>query len=181
MLAALVYALHHALAKGLLFLSVGVIRDGTGTTRFPELGGLAQLSPTFAGVFLVGGLSLVGIPPLAGFFGKLFVFNAAATRFAETPTVGSGAIVLLLLLGAVLTIMYVTHAWIGSFWGSQPEPRASGALDSAQIAVLATMAALVVAVGVGFEPVYVFADAAAEAALDQEGYIDLVDLGGEES
>jgi len=180
-LAALVYALHHALAKGLLFLSAGVIRDGVGTTRLPELGGLAQTSPTFAGVFLVGGLSLVGIPPLAGFFGKLFVFDAAATRFAETPTAGSGAILVLLLLGAVLTILYVTHAWIGSFWGSQPEPRASGALDSAQIAVLVTMAVLVVAVGVGFEPVYVFADAAAEAALDQEGYVDLVDLGGGES
>jgi len=45
-------------------------------------------------------------------------------------------------------------------------------IDSVQVAVLVVLAATIVAVGVGFEPVYEFAEAAAEAALDTEGYVD---------
>jgi len=82
-LAALVYALHHALAKGLLFMCTGVIRDAVGTTYLSELGGLGQRSPTFALTFFVGAVSLVGIPPLAGFFGKFLVFEAAGCRPAR--------------------------------------------------------------------------------------------------
>ena len=181
-LAALIYALHHALTKGLLFLSAAAIRDATGTTRIADLGGLGQRSATFAGVFLVGGLSLVGIPPLAGFFGKLFVFDAAANRFATAPTAGAAAVLGVLLVGAVLTIVYTTRAWIGCFWGSQSEAVAAGALERGEVAVLATMSVLLVAVGVGFEPVYTFADAAAEAAIDGDAYVEAVDLeGGEDA
>jgi multicomponent Na+:H+ antiporter subunit D len=178
-LAALVYALHHALTKGLLFLLTGVVRDGLGTTRLSELGGLGQRSPAFAGVFFVGTLSLVGIPPLAGFFGKLFAFDAAASAFADSPTVGTALVVAVLLAGAVLTIVYTTRAWLGSVWGPQSAAVTDGTVDRVEIAVLATLAALVVAVGVGFDPVYQFADAAADAAVDTEEYIDLVVGDGE--
>lgn len=183
-LAALVFALHHALTKSVLFFSTGVIRDATGTTRLSELGGIGKRSPAFAGVFLVGGLSLIGIPPLAGFFGKLFVFNAAARQFAaatsgDIAATGSAlAILLVLLLGAVLTVLYSTRAWMGSVWGHETEAVAMGTIDRVEVTVLATLAVVVVVVGVGFEPVYHFADAAARAAIDTEAYTEAVGVGG---
>jgi multicomponent Na+:H+ antiporter subunit D len=183
-LAALVYALHHALTKGLLFLSVGAIRDGVGTTRIAELGGIGQRSPLFAGTFLVGILSLVGIPPLAGFFGKLFAFRAAVDQLAfaasggPVPSGVAAGLLAVLLAGACLTIVYATRAWISCFWGAQSQAVAAGRFERGEIAVLATLAALVVLVGVGFDPVYEFADAAAAAALDGEAYVEAV-LGGE--
>ena len=176
-LAGLVYALHHALTKGLLFLLTGTIRDGFGTTQLTELGGIGQRSPVFAGIFFVGSLSLVGIPPLAGFFGKLFAFDAAASAISHSTHAGPALVVGVLLVGAVLTIVYATRAWMGTVWGAQSGAVTAGSIDRVEVAVLATLAALVVAVGVGFEPVYLFADAAAEAALDGEGYVDTV--GGE--
>jgi len=178
-LAALVYALHHALAKGLLFMCTGVIRDAVGTTYLSELGGLGQRSPTFALTFFVGAVSLVGIPPLAGFFGKFLVFDAAATRFGGNPTLGPAAVIVVLLVGAFLTIVYGTRAWVSGFWGEQTMAVEVAFLDRSQVAILATMAALIVAVGVGFEPVYQFADAAASAALDGDAYIEVVGPGGE--
>ena len=176
-LAALVYALHHALTKGLLFLSAAVVRDVAGTTRLSEVGGLGEQSPLFSGVFFIGGLSLVGIPPLVGFFGKLLVFDAAAGRLARAPTAWSVLAVLVLLFGALLTIVYVTRAWVGGFWGVQTEPVSTGRVDRPLVALLATLATVVVLVGVGFEPVYRFADAAAAAALDTDAYVETV-LGG---
>jgi multicomponent Na+:H+ antiporter subunit D len=186
-LAALVFALHHALTKGLLFLSTGIVRDTTGTTTIADLGGFGERSPVFAGAFFVGSLSLVGIPPLAGFFGKLFVFDAAATRYADAATagataaVGAGLVVVLLLVGAVLTVLYATRAWSDTVWGGQTDAVRSGSIDTVAVAIVASLAVLVVALGIGFEPVYEFADTAAEAALDTEGYVELVDPGGDET
>ncbi|MFT4946242.1 MAG: multicomponent Na+:H+ antiporter subunit D [Natronomonas sp.] len=181
-LAALVFAFHHAVTKGLLFLSTGVVRDAVGTTQLSDLGGLGDHSPGFASVMLVGGLSLAGIPPLAGFFGKLFVFDAAARQFAvaggTTATIAAVAILLALFAGAVLTIIYSTRAWMGTFWGSQTEMVLRGQVDRLEVAIVGAFAAVVLLVGVGFEPLFQFADAAAEAALDTDGYVDVV-LGGD--
>ncbi|WP_254839465.1 complex I subunit 5 family protein [Natronomonas marina] len=177
LLAALIYALHHALTKGLLFFVAAVVRDVAGTTRLAEVGGLGQRSPILGAVFFVGGLSLVGIPPLAGFFGKLLVFEVAAARLTAAPTPAAVLTVLVLLVGALLTIVYTTRAWMSSVWGVESERVETGSVDRPLVALVATLAVLVVAVGVGFEPVYRFADAAAGAALDTDGYVEVV-LGG---
>jgi multicomponent Na+:H+ antiporter subunit D len=119
--AALVYAFNHALAKGLLFLAGGVVFSALDTTRFEDLGGLAARTPILSAAFLVGALSLVGVPPLSGFFGKLLVFSTVARAAA----VGANGAVLaagVALLGAILTIAYYTRAWNRVFWG---EPSAT--------------------------------------------------------
>nr|WP_252487693.1 proton-conducting transporter membrane subunit [Natronococcus sp. CG52] len=166
--AALVYALNHTLAKGLLFLAVGAIRSSTGTSRLADLGGLAGRSPPMAIAFFVGSLALVGIPPLSGFFGKFLVFDAAA-RAELIPVLG------LLLVGSLLTIAYATRMWNRSFWGARTPAVENAAVDSVQVGVLIALAAAIVGVGIGFELVYEFADAAATAALDADGYVDAVD------
>lgn len=177
-LAGLIYALHHALTKSLLFLSAAVIRDGTGTTRVAKLGGLGAGSPAFAGVFFVGSLSLIGIPPLAGFFGKFLAFKTVVGWLAARPTPSAAFVLLVLLSGAVLTLVYATRTWMGSFWGHQSAAVEAATLDRKQVTLVATLAILVVAVGIGFEPVYQFGDAAATAALDTESYVDVVELNG---
>jgi multicomponent Na+:H+ antiporter subunit D len=114
--AALVYAFNHALAKGLLFLAGGSVFSALGTTRFENLGGLAARAPVLAAAFLVGALSLIGVPPLSGFFGKFLVFSTAAQGVAVGAN-GAGLAVGVALLGAVLTIAYYTRAWNHVFWG----------------------------------------------------------------
>jgi multicomponent Na+:H+ antiporter subunit D len=172
--AALVYALNHTLAKGLLFLSVGAIRNAAGTSRLADLGGLAGRSPPLAVAFFVGSLALVGIPPLSGFFGKFLVFDAAA-RSGSAPILG------LLLGGSLLTIAYTTRVWNRSFWGARTPAVDAADVDSVQVAVVLALALAIIAVGVGFEPVYRFAEAAADAALDAESYVDAVDPAGGET
>jgi multicomponent Na+:H+ antiporter subunit D len=114
--AALVYAFNHAIAKGLLFLASGTLQEAVGTDDFSRLGGLASRAPVLAGAFFVGALTLVGIPPLSGFFGKLLVFDTAARAYAR-GTAGAWLALAAALLGAVLTIAYYTRAWNAVFWG----------------------------------------------------------------
>lgn len=59
------------------FAVVAVIEDTTGNCDIADFRGLARTSPFLAGLMTVFLLSLTGIPPLAGFFGKYFVFAAA--------------------------------------------------------------------------------------------------------
>jgi multicomponent Na+:H+ antiporter subunit D len=172
--AALVYALNHTLSKGLLFLVAGTIEDATGSTRFADLGGLAGRNPVLAGTFLIGGFGLVGIPPLAGFFGKLLVFQTAIAA-------GGWLALGVALAGAILTIAYVTRAWNRGFWGTVSPAVEASQTDPATLVVLVALAAAVVGVGVGFDPVFQFADAAAEAALAREDYVTAVLGSGGES
>ncbi|WP_280586234.1 proton-conducting transporter membrane subunit [Halorubrum sp. Boch-26] len=176
--AALVFALHHALAKGLLFLSVGAVEDATKTDRLRDLGGLAGHSPVLSGAVFVGLCSLIGLPPLTGFFGKFLAFDAAIRGLASDSGLLSALALVALLLGAALTILYATRVWVGGFWGRETAAVEVASVESGQVTVLVALAAAVVLVGVGFDPIYRFAETAATAALDGEAYVDIVGLNG---
>ncbi|MGC8474992.1 MAG: NADH-quinone oxidoreductase subunit NuoN [Acetobacteraceae bacterium] len=56
---------------------IAMRRQGRSVERIADLAGLAKTDPGLAGAFAVFMFSMAGIPPLAGFFGKLYVFLAA--------------------------------------------------------------------------------------------------------
>ncbi len=70
-----------------IFMSVGAFgfvmmmrRDGKAMEDIAELGGLSKTSPRSALFMAIMMFSMAGIPPLAGFFGKMYVFLAALER-----------------------------------------------------------------------------------------------------
>jgi multicomponent Na+:H+ antiporter subunit D len=195
--AALVYAFNHGLAKAGLFLIAGTLRDVLGTTQFGDLGGVAGRAPVLSAAFLVFALGLVGTPPLAGFLGKLLVFDTGA-RALGAGGAGAGVVLALALAGAILTIAYYTRAWSDGFWGrpsetvrarlpvpraatmSEPVPdattdggRATRALV-VRVSTVVSLAVAAVAFGVGGEALVAAAEGAAHAALDTGGYVDAV-------
>jgi multicomponent Na+:H+ antiporter subunit D len=176
--AALVFAFHHALAKGLLFLSTAAVEDATGTDRLRDLGGVAGQSPVLAGAVFVGLLSLIGLPPLTGFFGKFLAFDAAIRGLVADPGTLSAVVLVALFIGALLTILYATRVWVDGFWGPETPAVEVATVESGQVAILVALAIAVILVGVGFDPVYRFAETAANAAIDSEAYVDVVDLSG---
>src|SRR5207302_2218218 len=61
----------HAFFKALLFLAAGIVIHAlAGEQDIRKMGGLRSLMPKTYVSFLVGALSLVGIPPFSGFFSK---------------------------------------------------------------------------------------------------------------
>ena len=71
------YAATYGLATVGAFGVIGVVDRTGGCQRLTDLAGLHRRSPLLAGCLAVFILSLAGIPPLAGFFGKFAVFAAA--------------------------------------------------------------------------------------------------------
>jgi NADH-quinone oxidoreductase subunit N len=60
-----------------IFAVIGLLERSQGDLNIRDLAGLSRRSPLLAMCLLVFVLSLAGIPPLAGFFGKFYVFAAA--------------------------------------------------------------------------------------------------------
>lgn len=73
----LYYAITYGLATVGTFGVVAVVEANGGCQRLTDLVGLHKRSPLLAGCLLVFILSLAGVPPLAGFFGKFSIFTAA--------------------------------------------------------------------------------------------------------
>ncbi|MDG5776450.1 proton-conducting transporter membrane subunit [Haloarculaceae archaeon H-GB1-1] len=173
--AALVYSLNHAIAKSLLFLVSGTVDDAVGAITFDDIGGLTGEMPVLSAGFFVGSLALIGIPPLTGFFGKLLVFQVASDA---TIAGGNGATLALAaaLAGAILTIAYLSRAWKEGFWGETTGAVEGATATPGLVAVVVGLATLLVVVGVGFDPVYQVANAAADAALARTDYVRAVGL-----
>jgi len=73
-------ALHivmHAFAKITLFFCAGAILVATHKTRISEMNGLGRRMPWTMAAFTVGALSMIGVPPMAGFISKWYILLAA--------------------------------------------------------------------------------------------------------
>ena len=130
--AAVLYTIVNALNKTLLFLT-------------------AEMRGALVGAaFALGALSVAGVPPAAGFVGKLELFRAAA---------GDPVLIALVFLGGALSFVYAFQIYQFDFWrGERTGPRSGWP----QQAVVAALALLVLAAGLWPEPLLALShDAAA--------------------
>jgi NADH-quinone oxidoreductase subunit N len=75
--AALYYLIAYALANLAGFFVISLVGENSGGYSLDAFKGLSRRSPFLAGVFFISLLSLAGVPPLAGFFGKFLILLAA--------------------------------------------------------------------------------------------------------
>jgi NADH-quinone oxidoreductase subunit N len=119
------------------FAIVTLFEDKTGSCEIADYDGLARTSPFTAGALSVFLLSLTGIPPLAGFVGKFYVFAAAIKQAGSQPglswlywLVGIG------LLTSVFSLYYYANVIKVMYFGKRAEP-VTMAFNSPAILVIA--------------------------------------------
>jgi len=82
---------------------VALVRRETGGDDLRNFAGLRARSPLLAGCMAIFMLSLAGLPPLAGFFGKFYLFSAA---FRAGANHGLLWLVALALFGSLISLYY---------------------------------------------------------------------------
>ncbi|MGY1634510.1 Na+/H+ antiporter subunit A [Geodermatophilus sp. SYSU D01186] len=112
--AGLAMTIAHALFKSALFLTVGVIDHATGTRDLRKLSGLGRRLPVVAGVGLLAGASMAGVPPLLGFVGKEAAFTALLDGGLPSRTAAAFELTGL-VVGSVLTAAYTFRFLWGAF------------------------------------------------------------------
>jgi len=99
LIGALLHILNHAFMKSLLFLVAGGIRYQTGLHAIPQFAGLGRKMPLMMSAFTVAALSMVGIPPTAGFFSKWYLVLGGIEP-------GNWVFVAVILASSLLTAVY---------------------------------------------------------------------------
>ena len=110
--ATILHLFNHALMKGALFLALGCIAWRIGSSRLGDFKGLGYRMPWTMGVFLIGSLSLVGIPMTAGFISKWYLVLAALER-------GWWPVLVVILAGSLLAVIYVWRVIESAYLGGK--------------------------------------------------------------
>jgi multicomponent Na+:H+ antiporter subunit D len=156
--AALFYTVHHIIVKANLFLIAGLVWRSTGRWDLRLAGGLYALRPALAVLFLIPALSLVGIPPLSGFWAKFVVLEQAVAA-------GRTAWVAAALAVSVLTLYSMMKIWLEAFWKDAPPPTGPAlppagtarALPWAGLCATWGLALITLAIGLAPEPLAAYA------------------------
>lgn len=98
LMAGLYHVLNHAMFKGLLFMGAGAVLHSTHERNMEGMGGLIHRMKWTAPLFLIGCLSIAGLPPFNGFVSEWLTFQA----FLLSPALPSRLLNLLIPLGAAL-------------------------------------------------------------------------------
>ncbi|MFH7319052.1 Na+/H+ antiporter subunit D [Desulfurivibrio sp. D14AmB] len=106
---AIFFLVHNILVKTSLFLVSGIARYYGGSYRLDQLGGLYRWAPFLSLLFLLAALSLAGIPPLSGFWGKLMLIRAGLEQQAWLPVATALGV-------GLLTLFSMTKIWMRAFW-----------------------------------------------------------------
>jgi NADH-quinone oxidoreductase subunit N len=134
------YVITYALASIGAFGVLGAL-EAEGVDRIHDLRGLSRRAPDLALCLLIFFLSLAGIPPLAGFFGKFYLFTAALD--AE-PHLGLLWLVLLAVAMSAVSLYYYLRVLKQAFVAetSEPVPIRAAALTRLTVGLLAVLVVL---------------------------------------
>ena len=123
MVAALLHLMNHAVMKATLFLAAASVRLSTGLSAVDDLTGLGRRMPLTMAAFTLGVVSMIGIPPTAGFFSKWWVVQAGveSSQWVVVAVVLGSTLLTAVYLFRVLERVYLRPA--------RPEPSPAGHHD----------------------------------------------------
>ena len=165
---------HIVLVKSNLFLISGIVHRLKGSFELKKLGGIYGKHPFLAILFAISAFSLAGFPPLSGFWAKFALVEAGLV-------VEDYFLVLVALATGFLTLYSMTKIWNEVFWKKDPEEeevakegpeiKKVGVVNWQMMMPVVVLTVLGIAVGLGAEPLFRFAEMTAEQLLNPDVYI----------
>lgn len=165
----LYYLIHDMVIKAVLFMLVGMMIGITKSGQLRDMGGLITRFPLFGWTFFIAALSLAGIPPLSGFFGKLLIVSGGMD---EGELFGP----LLVLLSSLFVLYSVMKIFLNGFWGEAKREYDGPLVPYTKRLIIPVFSLLVVAVAYGFgaEAIHPYITQAIEPLVNPNIYIDAV-------
>ena len=98
--ATIIHLFNHGITKAVLFMVVGAFVMQKGSSFAKNLNGLGKQMPWTCAAFVIGGLSLIGVPGTAGFISKWLLIDAALEEDLWW-------LALLIVMSSLLAVVYV--------------------------------------------------------------------------
>lgn len=137
--AAIFHIVNHAVAKALLFISIGVLATYAGSRRIDKLGGVGRYAPITFATFLIGVLAIEGLPPFNGFMSKFMLYSA----FLEA---GLAPLTIIIVISTAIALM----AWVKvlfSVWFKKPDKPVENVREFPVVIVPIVLAVLCIVLG----------------------------------
>ncbi len=167
---ALFFIVHNMFSKTAAFMAAGLIKRFKGSYDLNMLGGLYKSKPILAFLFLIPALSLAGIPPTSGFFGKLFLVMGGFQS-------GEWVITIVAIVVSILTLFSMIKIWNEAVWKPAEEKAVEPSNQKLNpLMIAASFAMTVFTLFLGLTVFWTF-DSFTEAAaqlLNPQLYIDAV-------
>ena len=125
--ASLIHIFNHAFIKVGLFLAVTAIIYSYGTDSIERLAGMAKTSPFTFVLFLISGLSIIGVPLTSGFISKWYLIKASLEA-------GYWGLVVIIVFSSVLAIIYIGRVIEAAYF--KPEATNTAALNNKKMPYL---------------------------------------------
>lgn len=171
------YLIHDIIVKTNLFMVSGLVLKINGSQDIKALGGLYKSHPLLSLLMAVPLFSLVGIPPLSGFWAKIF-FIKGALAVQDYLLLGS------VIIGSFLTLWVIAKVWAEVFWkkGENLPKEANGvyfdALSKPQqwayIIPMLLLAVVSLYIGLGANRIITLSQRIATELVDPSSYIQVV-------
>jgi multicomponent Na+:H+ antiporter subunit D len=145
---AVFHLFNHAVFKSLLFVNAAAIEQQAGTRDMDELGGIGSRMPVTSTTSILALLSTAGLPPLSGFWSKLFIVIAAWQA-------GHRAVAAAAVLASVVTLAYFLSMQRRLFFG-QVAPRCAGVREAGAFALVPAVLLAAITVGLGLSVPWLF-------------------------
>ena len=162
------HILNHAMYKPLLFFTGGALFHCTGTRDLSKMGGLAHKMKWTTVLYIIGTLSITGIPPLNGFSSKLLIYQSVYQFQPILTIIG--------IITSILTLASFVKAFHSAFMGAElPEYKMVKEVPKSMIIAMVILASGIVFVTLfpGLVVDWVI-HPASDALINQGAYINAV-------
>ncbi len=174
---AVFYLIHDIIVKTNLFMVSGVVYRIRGTNSMRDLGGIYAKWPKISLLLFIPLFSLVGIPPLSGFWPKINLIKAGFTN-GSYITVGA------IIFASFITLVIIAKLWAEVFWkeGKELPLRSNFGYFSKMtkakrlqfIVPVALLSIVSLYIGFGAEHIQALSARIADELVNSQGYIDAV-------
>jgi NADH-quinone oxidoreductase subunit M len=154
------YMVNHGFSTAALFLVAGFMISRRGSRQIEDFGGVQRVAPMLAGTFLVAGLSSLALPGLSSFVSEFLVLVGTYTRYQVAAIVATA--------GIVLAALYILILYQRTMTGPVTEAtKGTRDLDRRELAVVAPLLAVIIALGVYPKPLLDVIEPAVSTTLQQ--------------
>ncbi|MDL2402633.1 monovalent cation/H+ antiporter subunit D family protein [Rhizobium mayense] len=147
MVGGIIHMAAHAFSKITLFFCAGSIYCASGKRNISDMAGIGRRLPWTMGAFFIASLSMIGIPPTAGFISKWYLTMGSVEA-------GQIAFVVVLLMSSVLNAAYFLPVSYAAFFGTEAQESPTTTIREIPMVTIPLVATAILSVLMGIFPGY---------------------------
>ena len=162
------YLMHDVLVKSNLLMITGIIQKIRETIDMTRLGGLYKDYPKLSVVIAIVMFSLIGIPPLSGFWPKIQFFG-------ESLRTEHYVLLATFIFASFVTLYVIAKMWSEVFWKESPKPLTDEIDRFAQLSIIQKTALIAPVTALSFVSLYLGLNAGYFYEIAQKTAVELMD------